>query len=250
MSAGNDPHETATAQYRDAFELFVAHTDEKDREVARLEQLVDALAYRRVFVDAGAGDGKITARLAARFARTIAIEPNPWLRETLARAFKPDALLPQGILEAEPGDPADLVLCSHVLYHVPEDQWPECMRRMASWLTGEGTLAVVLENPRNDVMRMMDHFSGRRFDLAPSVQKFLDESPGGFATTWEIVPARVEAPDLATARAIAGFLLDLPGSVVPSAAKLETYLHRHFSAHSETYHFSVDQDLLCIRRSR
>ncbi|RKT19992.1 methyltransferase family protein [Streptomyces sp. 1114.5] len=160
--------DVTSADYRRAFELFLAGTDEKPVTHARLSELVAALPRRRVLLDLGAGDGRTTAHLARSFDRTVAVEPSAAMREKLATTCPEALVLPDRLDRVRPPEPADLVHLSHVLYYVPEPEWPATATRALDWTAPGGTLLVVLQNPESPCMRMAGHFTGVRYDLAPS----------------------------------------------------------------------------------
>ena len=72
--------------YKQAFQIFLDHTDQKRNAKRWLQQVVDGLRPRNVFIDAGAGNGEVTRTFAGAFARTIAIEPNMYLLKQLQQA--------------------------------------------------------------------------------------------------------------------------------------------------------------------
>ncbi|GAA1905000.1 hypothetical protein [Streptantibioticus ferralitis] len=74
------------ADYRHAFQAFPAGTDQKRVAEEYLSGVVRRLRHRRLFVDAGAGDGGTTRHLAGHFGRTIAVEPSTYLHDALRRA--------------------------------------------------------------------------------------------------------------------------------------------------------------------
>ncbi|MBO1419481.1 trans-aconitate 2-methyltransferase, partial [Streptomyces sp. FH025] len=165
------------ADYRRAFELFLAGTDEKPLTHARLSEITAALPHRRVLLDVGAGEGRTTAYLARSYDRTIAIEPSAAMREKL-RAVCPQALiLPDRIDRAQPPEPADLVHLSHVLYYVPEEEWLPTVTRALEWTVPGGTLLVVLQHPDSPCMRMATHFTGVRYDLRPLLDRLRTVRP-------------------------------------------------------------------------
>ena len=71
--------------YKHAFQVFLAHTDQKRNAKRWLQKLVDDLPVRKVFIDAGAGNGELTRIFAGAFDRTIAIEPNTYLLPSTRR---------------------------------------------------------------------------------------------------------------------------------------------------------------------
>ena len=68
-----------------AFQVFLEHTDQKVNARRWLDALVQTLPVRRAFLDAGAGNGQVTAWFLEQFERTIAIEPSPSLSAELRR---------------------------------------------------------------------------------------------------------------------------------------------------------------------
>jgi hypothetical protein len=68
--------------YKQAFQIFLDHTDQKRNAKRWLQQVVDDLPVRQVFIDARAGNGDVTRA----FDRTIAIEPNAYLLNQLRQA--------------------------------------------------------------------------------------------------------------------------------------------------------------------
>jgi hypothetical protein len=147
-------------EYRRAFGVFLAHTDQKVKATAWLEQEVNGLAARDVFIDAGAGTGTLTTWLGPRFRKTIAIEPNPSLRDELQTACPEAELLPVPIAEARPSSRADFVLCSHVFYFTDRARWAEHLRCLANWLQPAGVLAVALQNHGNEARQSHHGASG------------------------------------------------------------------------------------------
>ena len=74
-------------RYKQAFQVFLDHTDQKRNAKRWLQQVVDAMPARQVFIDAGAGNGAVTRAFAEAFDCTIAIEPNVYLLSQLQQAI-------------------------------------------------------------------------------------------------------------------------------------------------------------------
>ena len=235
-------------EYSRAFGVFLAHTDQKAKAAAWLEQEVNGLANRGVFIDAGAGNGQLTGRLAPRFRKTIAIEPNPSFREGLQKSCPGVELLPVPIAQARPNAQADFVLCSHVFYHIDRTLWAENLHHLASWLRPEGILAVALQNHESDCMRMLRHLTGKEFDLGPLGRAFSNDAQGQFDVRTETVEAHIQTDSFEAAYIIAEFILNAhPLAHPPLRAELERYIRTHFHSNGN-YRFSCHQDFLRIRR--
>ena len=82
-----DAYASDQPEYARAFGSFLTHTDQKTKAIGWLTEFVGRLRLRRLFVDAGAGEGSTTAVLGKFFDRTIAIEPNSASRVELARRY-------------------------------------------------------------------------------------------------------------------------------------------------------------------
>jgi len=96
-------YDSQSHEYHRAFQVFLDHTDQKLKAQKWLTDLIDRLPSRRVFIDAGAGNGKVTAWFTERFGRTITIEPNASLRSELKRDCPAAEVVPERILDAKVG---------------------------------------------------------------------------------------------------------------------------------------------------
>lgn len=242
-------YDSQSREYHRAFQVFLDHTDQKVKAQKWLNDLVGALPSRRVFVDAGAGNGKVTAWFTGRFERTIAIEPNASLRTELRRACPAADIIPERILDADVGAIGDLILCSHVLYYIDATEWMPNLERLVSWLSSDGVLVLAVQNHETDCMRMLEHFLGRCFELASLARRFEGERGGSYEVHIETVPAHIETPDLDAAYMIAEFMLNLlPMPAPPARGALEEYVRTHFERAKGSFRFSCDQDFAHIRR--
>ena len=241
-------YDSQSVAYHQAFQVFLDHTDQKVNARRWLDALVQSLPVRRVFLDAGAGNGQVTAWFLDQFEGTIAIEPNASLRAELRRTCPKADVLPVKILDAKPGVPGDLILCSHVLYYIERGEWRATVARMASWLAPHGTLVIVLQNHETDCMRMLEAFLGQRFDLDALSREFDALHGQRYRVDRQLVPAHVTTADLAPAYTIAEFMLNLlPMPNPPMRAALEDYVRQHFAAPGGGFRFSCHQDFLVIR---
>lgn len=235
--------------YRDAFRVFLDHTDQKTSALTWLDREVHELPARGTLIDAGAGSGVLSARLSPHFTRTIAIEPNRLLAEELKATCPKAELLTRGILDALPDALADFIVCSHVFYYIPRGAWPDYLRRMAGWLQPRGVLTVTIQNADTDCMRMLRAFSGVRYDLAELGERFLVDEGGKYQAVIETVPAEIKTNDMQTALTIAEFMLNLTQlSNPPLRSTVESYIVREFLQPNGSYRMSCDQDFLRVTR--
>src|SRR5262249_9039144 len=158
--------------YKEAFQILLQHTDQKGNARRWFQQVVDTLPTKRVFIDAGAGNGEVTKAFAGAFARTIAIEPNLYLLKQLQQALPSVEAIALPILTAQPPAQADLVLCSHTFYYIPQDQWLEHLRRLVSCMSPTGVTIVVLPNQGTGSIELLHHFFRQRGDLRLTVEGF------------------------------------------------------------------------------
>jgi len=241
-------YDSQSVTYHQAFHVFLDHTDQKANARRQLEELVQRLPDRHVFLDAGAGTGQVTAWLLERFEQTVAIEPNPSLNAELRRTCPSAKVLPETISEAQPQILCDLILCSHVLYYIDRSEWLGVLDRMASWLAPRGTLVVILQNHETDCMRMLDAFLGRRFDLSELAREFEATQGQQYQVERRLVPAHVTTPDLTSAYVIAEFMLNLlPMPNPPARHALDEYVKARFAIPGGGFRFSCHQDFLTIR---
>jgi SAM-dependent methyltransferase len=236
--------------YPKSFAVFLAHTDQKTNASAWLDRRIAELPRREVFIDAGAGNGKLTAQLAPQFARTIAVEPNPALARELSMACPTAEIQGAPIQQARPTSAGDFVLCSHVLYYIDSLEWGEILRTIADWLAPGGLAVVALQNSNTDCMSMLRQFTGRTFRLGDAADAFAKESAGRFQVEVETVPAHVETDSLEAAYIVAEFMLNLaPTTPMPLRADVERYVVDRFRRPDGRWRFSCHQDFLKIRRA-
>ncbi len=240
-SLGND--------YERAFAVFLAHTDQKDKARSWLDAALARLPSRRLFIDAGAGTGKVTAWFVSQFERTIAVEPNPFLREHLVKNCPQANIVPKPILDCHFESTADFVLVSHVFYYIPAAEWQTHLDRLASFLGPAGTLVVILQNTGTDCMGLVERFHGRRFDLSQPCREFQTRHAGAYACRIDTVASHIETKDFAAAYTVAEFMLNLLAfEEPPLRSDVEDYVRRHFAAATGGYRFSCSQDFLVVKR--
>ncbi|MFE3198700.1 class I SAM-dependent methyltransferase [Embleya sp. NPDC059237] len=248
--------DVTTDDYRRAFELFLAGSDEKAVTHAHLLALVEQLPQRSVFLDIGAGSGATTRYLGSHFERTIAIEPSKYMRDALRLTYPEAEVLSDPVETAAPPALADFALCSHMFYFLPESQYLPTVRRLLDWVRPGGELVLVLQNPDNECMRLVRHFYDIRFDLSPTAKALgtghedLVES-----CTLETLPVRFHADNLPDTLAVAEFMANVPDLAErptrPTHGDLENYVRTHFTDPPGTgYTIHHDHDIVRIKRRK
>lgn len=234
--------------YKQAFQIFLEHTDQKQNAKRWLQEVVEKLPAHRIFIDAGAGNGEVTKAFAGAFKRTIAIEPNVYLRTQLQQTLPTAEAIGLPILAAHPGAQGDLVLCSHTFYYIPPEEWLAHLERLVAWMSPTGVTIVVLQHRESGSMNMVHHFFGHRFELRQVADTFRAKHRDQYTVEITLDPAHVETPDLNKAYAVAEFMLNLLDmKSVPTRQAVEAYLQAHFATPDGKYRIPVHQDFLTIR---
>ena len=234
--------------YKQAFQIFLDHTDQKRNAKRWLQEVVDRLPAHMVFIDAGAGNGEVTKAFAGAFKRTIAIEPNVYLRNQLQQTLPTAEAIGLPILAAQPVAQGDLVLCSHTFYYIPPDEWLVHLERLVSWMSPTGVTIVVLQHRESGCMNMVHHFFGHRFELRQAADTFRAKHGDQYDVVITLDPAHVETPDLGKAYAVAEFMLNLLDiKSAPTRQDVEAYVQANFATPDGGYRIPVHQDFLTIR---
>ncbi|AKT42897.1 class I SAM-dependent methyltransferase [Chondromyces crocatus] len=111
-----------------------------------LKEIAPRLPERPSLLDIGAGPGKLDRLLAPHFASLTLLEPN---RAQLPEFDLPNARLFHTTLEAfETSETYDLVVCAHVLYHVPLAEWSAFLDRVLGLVRPGGHCVLALTAPR------------------------------------------------------------------------------------------------------
>jgi len=234
--------------YKQAFQVFLDHTDQKRNAKRWLQQIVDCLPVRKVFIDAGAGNGELARTFAPEFERTIAIEPNAYLLKQLQQALPLVEAIGQPIMIAQPPAQGDLVLCSHTFYYIPAEDWLAHLERLVSWMSPSGVTIIVLQHRESGCMNMLHHFLGHRFELRRTAETFRMKYGDRYEVVTTLDHAHVMTPDLAKTYAVAEFMLNLLDMKhAPAKRDVEAYLQTHFTSSEAGYCIPVHQDFLQIR---
>ena len=153
MSITMSPHDYATA-FR-LLSLTSRHHENIGRVVE--ERILSRLPERPSLLDVGAGPGKVAERLSPHFASLTLLEPN---REQIGTLALEGAKIFHGTLETwSSPERYDLVLCSHVLYHVPIPDWGGFIDRLLSFVRPGGYCVIVFSAARGQNYRLHRDFT-------------------------------------------------------------------------------------------
>jgi phospholipid N-methyltransferase len=235
--------------YDEMFAFFLAHTNEKEKCIAWLEQFISQLPKKQLCIDAGAGNGALTQVLCPHFNQFIAIEPNPDFQQQLQTNYPTITIKPDFILNADiMNEQADFIVCSHVFYYIPQNQWLVHIEKLASWLIKGGSLILILQYHLSDCMQMHSHFMQHSFnfvDFVPLIKTHLGHQ---YHIESEVLAADITTFNLAATQRIAEFMLKLlPNAQLPSDTLLTEYIQQNFSKNEQGHRFSTDQIFIKIR---
>lgn len=234
--------------YKQAFQIFLDHTDQKRNARRWLQRVVERLPNRGVFIDAGAGNGEMAKTFAGSFKQTVAIEPNTYLLGQLRQALPTAEAIDRPIMGAQPSAPGDFVLCSHTLYYIPSEEWLAHVERLVSWMAPTGVTIIVLQYRDSGCMNMVYHFCGHRFELRQTIEAFRAKHGDGYEIMTTLDPAHVVTSDLAKTYAVAEFMLNLLEIAnPPSRRDVEKYLLANFAMPDGRFKIPVHQDFVEIR---
>ena len=231
--------------YDHAFATFIKSTDQKENAKAWITDFLKGIEPKQTAVDAGAGNGALTKILARNFETVQAVEPNETLLPELATAGENVEVLAQSIGEATLADSAaDLVLCSHVLYYIPQSQWENILHRLLAWTKPGGRVVVVLQAEDTDCMKFFRHLRKEEFPI----MRFMDEFSGtGSAQSVDVVrqASTIRCHSGDDLELILEFLLNLTPfpneESIPTKADLRAYLNSWQRTESGEYRISCYQ---------
>ena len=154
------------------FKIFLDHTDQKRNAKRWLQEVVDGLPTRTVFIDCRRGEWRTHQGVCRVLRAPLPSEPNVYLLNQLQHSLPTVEVLGLPILAAQPAVQGDLVLCSHTFYYVPADEWSLHLERLVSWMAPTGVTIVVLQHCESGCMHMVRHFFGHRFELRQVAEAF------------------------------------------------------------------------------
>jgi|GEM_PF-1205505 len=144
--------------YAAAFRILSAN-DRHHMNLAELleDRVAPNLPAMPSLLDVGAGSGKVARELAPRFPSMTLIEPN---RDQLG-SFELEGVevIHRPFEDFTSEATYDLVLCSHVLHHVPLEAWESFIDRLLSFVRPEGTCVITMTANRGQLYEMTRKFT-------------------------------------------------------------------------------------------
>jgi len=144
--------------YATAFRLLAAsarHPENIGQAVE--ERILPRLPKQPTLLDVGAGSGKVAERLAPHFGSLTLLEPN---REQISGLKLEKAkILLEPLERYHSPEQYELVVCSHVLYHVPLSDWGGFIDRLLTFVSPGGYCVIVMAAARGPTYALCRDFS-------------------------------------------------------------------------------------------
>ena len=144
--------------YLDRIEKFIySRTDEKKIVSGLIHDLIKNKPIEDA-LDIGTGPGLITKPLYDASKSLTLIEMDAGYADTLRKKFPKANLRVGSFLDFNFRHEFDVILCSHVLYYVPEDRWLEIFKKFISWLREGGRVLCVINIDKGDWWKVVNEF--------------------------------------------------------------------------------------------
>lgn len=215
------------------------------------ELLTNDVSSRATVVDWGSGRGERTKFLTQKFKQVYAVEINHVMCEA-TRQNAPGCVVIEGsVMSTELPEKVDFALLSHVLYHIPVNEWAHCVLQAAAPLKEDGTLAVVMKHPNSGGNDLLRHFGCSGWDLFSIEKEF--KSQGEFTIEFITLPSRFQFSTLEDTAEVARFMMsDRPAdsyTSLPTEAEFTTYVKANFwDEANQTGGWNEPEILAIVRR--
>jgi cyclopropane fatty-acyl-phospholipid synthase-like methyltransferase len=132
------------------FETFLRYTNEKEKSSELLASIL-SLVPKTSILDIGSGNGQYLEQTLSNIkdsadSSLTLLEPSSDLIKQLQARFGGSlvTIIHSSIDSFSTDEKFDVVLASHLFYHIPRPEWPAQLLKMLSFLKPEGKLIVVL----------------------------------------------------------------------------------------------------------
>jgi SAM-dependent methyltransferase len=130
------------SEYANIFDWFTNNSNHERNIVKNIKQLISNKKITRTCLDIGTGNGNISKHITPLFDNMTLLEPNKeYIR--MYNGIKYDSLISLDFLNYETDLKYDVILCSHVLYHVPVHLWQTFIEKMYNMLNDDGVCIIV-----------------------------------------------------------------------------------------------------------
>ncbi len=134
--------------------LFSDCSTEKGIELIKIGEVIAGLPDRQRFLDIGAGGGHLTIPVAQQFEQTTIVEPNQKQANRFCRRYRSFCVHAASWMDVDLKDEHfDLILCSHVLYYIPEWKWLATIEKMYRHPSDGGGIIIVVQSPLGEVAK-------------------------------------------------------------------------------------------------
>ena len=219
------------AAYAEAFATLVRCAGERVAERQILREIFAAYPATSHAVDWGAGSGDLTSLMLEHFHQVYAVEPHPGMRAVLVTRCPRAQIVDGTIMSTVLPTPVEVGLISHVLYHVPDDQWGAYTMHAAKQLTENGLLIVSLKTVDSGCNQMLEAFGAPCYDLQGSLGSVMRQHPE-FTFAFRRAPATITTTSFVETLQIARFMVcDRDADAFarpPTEEAFEAYVRAHF----------------------
>jgi SAM-dependent methyltransferase len=243
LETGNTRDEDA--EYQRQLALLSACSTEKGIELIKVGMVIQTLPRRERFLDIGAGGGHLTIPIAQQFGLTDVVEPNPCQADLIHRRCPDFQVYNNSWMDVDlDNERFDLILCSHVLYYIPDVTWLQTIAKMYRHLSPGGCLVIVLQSPLGEVADFFNFFT--RYDVPVlDLARDLIDRYGDEAVMLQYFQNDIFSDSLDDMVQIGLFLL-LERNFADRAGEIAEYFRQH-QGESGGYHIKQDEILLIIR---
>ncbi|MFA6364141.1 class I SAM-dependent methyltransferase [Methanoregula sp.] len=234
------------AEYQQQLALFSSCSTEKGIELLKIGMVMQSLDKREAFLDIGAGGGHLTIPISQLFDRTTVVEPNPRQAGMFRSRCPGFRIYNDSWINVDPGsDRFDMILCSHVLYYIPDGAWMATIEKMYCHLLPGGCLVIVMQSPLGEVARFFNAFTTYDVPVIELVRAVIDHY-GDEAVRLEYFQNEIFSKSLDEMTEIGLFLLIDPDFRKRSADIRYYFLNHHALAGG--YRIRQDEILLVIQK--
>lgn len=218
------------------FETFLRYTNEKEQSAAKLARVLqERLSESSRLLDIGTGNGEYLGLALSKAnvpdgVKLTLVEPsndlNTRLKDRFEKQFSSIRVGATDLQNFDSNEAFDIILMSHLFYHIPRTSWPEQLTKALSLLKQNGLLIIVLRE-KDDVYDFKMAFKPQLFNTtfkALTIDDVLDSLPNEpkLRVTRQTAASELKIPfkdDLADTESIIEFFLNKEWHEMPSSIR-------------------------------